>query len=349
MGSASKRRRTWTKLQKLFFMLLLENPEYSKSIREVSKEYGISKKVLYEWQKNYAENGEKGFEPKPKRPYPRKFEQQELIDRICNLSLLHPDWSARKLIEYLKSECGLYPLPSIPTMLRILHEQRLGRRKQRFAASERSFLEGKIQLPQTSIDMLVRHNPLLKLLETNRRVRGNLFFLEAVPLSSCPGETTGHVLLAVESHSLHVFGRYGDDINLSDLETFVTEVKALGGGRYMTRSYFVAENGSVFTKALKLWLAELSPSERVDYLSINLEKAHFKAVMEPFRSVLNSFLKTYQFTDAQQFQSDLNQLLIKHAASTKHIGYPCFGEEPHVVHKYYRENLYFEVTIKTQC
>lgn len=326
-------------------MQLLENPEHTKSISKISQEYGISRKVLYEWKKIYAENGAHGFEPRPRKTYQRKFEQQELIDRICNLSLLHPDWSARKLIEHLKSEYGLDPSPSIPTMLRILHEQHLGSRNHRFAATERSYLDGKIQLPQTAINMLIEHNPLLNLLEINRRIKGNLFFLEVVPLSSYVEENPGYVLLAVESHSLHVLSRYWDGKNRSDLETFVTDVELLGGGRYKTRSYFVAEKRSAFTKAVKSWLSKLPPSEQIDFLSIDLEKAHFKAIADVFRRVLNSFLKTYQFTDAQQFQSDLNQLLTKHAISTKHLGYPCFGEEPHIVYKNYLENLFFEVKI----
>lgn len=329
-------------------MQLLENPEHPKNISQISQEYGISRKVLYEWQKINAENGKRGFEPKPRKAYQRKFGQGELIDRICNLSLLHPDWSARKLIEHLRFEYGLEPSPSIPTVLKILHEQHLGSSKQRFSAAERSYLEGKMQLPLSAIDMLAKHNPFLKLLELNQRAKGGLFFLKVIPLSTYFGKAAGNLLLAVEAHSLLIFGKYWDGRSRSDLETFVTDVEFLGGGKYKARNYFVAEKRSAFARALKSWRSRLSPSEQIDFLSIDLEKSHFKVVTDVFRLVLNPFLKTYQFTNSQQFESDLNQLLTKHAISTKHLGYPCFGEEPHVVYKNYLENLYFEVEINAQ-
>ena len=342
MCAAKQHRRYWTREEKIFFVKLLQVPlknGHPKSVNDVSKEFGISRKVLYEWQEIYSKQGEAGFEPRPRKEYQGKFRRGDLNEKICSLSLLHPDWGAQKLIDHLKREGSIITSLSIPTVLKILHQHQLGNIGQRYAATERSYVQGKVRLPQATIDMLVQHNPYLRLFKLNQQIKGVIFFLKAMPLAPYFGKGSGSVLLAVESHSLLTFGRHWDGKSKRDLETFVLDVEALGKGKYKANNYFLAENKSAFSKLKRR--PSYSPVRWLDSReTTGTDEDYFDAIKGIFNFFRKSFLRKHEFSDMQQLASDLNTFLTKLMISPGPEGYPCFDESPNIAHKNHLENLF---------
>ena len=338
MRSSNKVRRSWGKEEKVFFAKMLQTPLKSghpKTVSEISAEYGISAKLLYEWRDLYNKYGENGFDQKKRKVYESISRDVELTDRLLALSLLHPDWGAKKLIDGLKAENAEAYTPSIPTVLKILHQHNLGTAEQRYGAAEHAYFRGNSTLPRDLIDLLFKHNPYLRLLESNRRVNGLLFLLKSIPLSRYFGKSAGSLFIAIEANSLVTFGQHWDGKGLEDLATLIDLTAMLGKGRSQADAYYLAEDHSIFykTKCTVNWL---------DTRSSGINKTLYFELMKPQFIAIQKFLRGYKFLDAKGFDSDLRSFLLEYTISRGSYGYPTFGNSPHNALKNHQENLLFD-------
>lgn len=319
MRSPNKVRRSWNKEEKIFFAKMLQTPLKSgtpKTVSEVSTEYGISAKLLYEWRDLYNKYGESGFDQKKRKVYESISRDIQLADWLLALSLLHPDWGAKKLIDGLKAENPEAYTPSIPTVLKILHQQNLGTAEQRYGAAEHAYFRGDSTLPGELIDLLFKHNPYLRLLESNRRVNGLLFLLKSIPLSRYFGKSTGNLFVAVEANSQMIFAKHWDGKDSGELEELVDSTTMIAKGRSSNDIYYLAEDRSVFNKI----------KGKVNWLdSSDIDKTLYFGSAKLLFNPIHTFLRSYQFLDTQKLADDIQTFLMKLTISKGSYGYPTFG------------------------
>jgi transposase len=68
--------------------------------RDLCKEYGISTKTGYKWQRRFTQNGVPGLHDKSRRPHSNPACLPE--DTVCDMVKLksaHPDWGPNKIHE----------------------------------------------------------------------------------------------------------------------------------------------------------------------------------------------------------------------------------------------------------
>lgn len=337
MGEQKRLRRIWTKEEKIFFAKLLQTPlkcGRPKSVGEVSKEYGISPKLLYEWLERYIKSGESGFDQQERKAYESISKDVELTHRLLALCLLHPDWGAKKLIDGLKAKDPEARLPSIPTVLKILRQNNLGMAGQRFGAAERAYVKGDVLLPNESIALLFEHNPYLRLLESNRRIEGLLFILRTIPLSRYFGKSTGSLMVAVETNSQMSFAKLWDGKDVEDLAELLDVVAMLGTGKSRADVFHLAEDQSVFSKMKNINL--------LDTATLGIDKNVYYDSVKPLFSAIKAFLRNYQFLNSEQFGIDIQEFLTRLSFSCESYGYPTFGESPYYALKNRLEDLCFK-------
>lgn len=337
MKEARKVRRNWGNEEKIFFCKMLQTPlktGHSKTVSQVSDEYGVSAKLLYTWLGLYTQQGERGFEKKPRKVYKSKSKDLELAEQLCALSILHPDQGAQKLIDRLKAQNPELSTPSIPTVLKILRENNLGSTEQRFGAAERLFVKSSTHIPETLVKLLLNHNPCLRLREFNEQVDGLIILVKSIPLSHFFKDTKDFLFVAIEANSLIAFGRTWDGKDLGDLKLLMSIVTNFVQGDRKENVFFVAEENSVFKKM----------GSQISWLNTNthdIDIAKYFDAIKPRFNAIRRFLRHYEFQDTSNLNTDLDGFLNIHILSSRNLGYPNFGEPPFYTVKNHREKLYF--------
>jgi transposase InsO family protein len=84
--------------------LIRELSEEGRSISELSRCYGLSRKTIHSWKGRYEREGLKGLEEKSRRPHrtPREVISQEWKEVVLELKGRRRTWGAKKLVAELK-------------------------------------------------------------------------------------------------------------------------------------------------------------------------------------------------------------------------------------------------------
>src|SRR5215472_16578874 len=84
--------------------LIRELCEEDRSISELSRRYGLSRKTIHSWKGRYEREGLKGLEEKSRRPHwsPRRAISQEWKEEVLELIRRRRSWGAKKLVAELK-------------------------------------------------------------------------------------------------------------------------------------------------------------------------------------------------------------------------------------------------------
>jgi putative transposase len=84
--------------------LIRELSEEERSISELSRRHGLSRKTIHRWKRRYEQEGFRGLEDKSRRPHrsPRQAISQEWKEQILELKRRRRSWGAKKLVAELK-------------------------------------------------------------------------------------------------------------------------------------------------------------------------------------------------------------------------------------------------------
>jgi putative transposase len=84
--------------------LIRELSEGGRSISELSKRYGLSRKTIHSWKRRYEQEGFRGLEEKSRRPHrsPRQAISQEWKEAVFELKRRRRSWGAKKIVAELK-------------------------------------------------------------------------------------------------------------------------------------------------------------------------------------------------------------------------------------------------------
>src|SRR5688572_12172771 len=134
---------------------LLELAEALGNVSEACRRRGVSRSQFYEYKRRFQTHGLKGLKDLP--PIPKSHPMTtppEVVAKILELSLAHPAWGCNRLSAMLELE-GTYV--SSVTIQKILNEQGLGSRYDRWLALEKKHAEDAIELSAEQVQFLEKH------------------------------------------------------------------------------------------------------------------------------------------------------------------------------------------------
>jgi len=84
--------------------LIRELCEEGRSVSELGRRYGLSRKTIHSWKRRYEQEGLKGLEEKSRRPHrsPRQAISQEWEGEVLELKRRRRTWGPKKLVAELK-------------------------------------------------------------------------------------------------------------------------------------------------------------------------------------------------------------------------------------------------------
>ncbi len=102
------------------------------NFRELCREYGISAKTGYKWQKRFMAHGVEGLEDQSRKP-DRHSEQlgDEVVCEIVRLKNAHPHWGPRKIRELYRRKHTSSQLASESSFKRVLEKAGLVKKRKR--------------------------------------------------------------------------------------------------------------------------------------------------------------------------------------------------------------------------
>lgn len=329
MQNKGNKRKVWSIEEKRFFLQMLTIPDKNgkpKTIAQVSEDYAVSAKTLYEWQKIYQEKGIEGFNP-PRKPSDSKSKNYQLQDEIFSIAIMNPTFSAKEIINNLSKN---HRRITIPTVQKILKLRNLHTLKKRLIATEYEYVKNHLSISKATLDYLFKKNPYLDLLSINSRLSATLFYLKRIDLAKYAKRKFGSILIAVDTKTLTSFSVYWDEKYLDTLIDFTNDLSTIFGGKDNSLNYFETSDtslrGELISKRSKLqWFNSAQYYFSSDRFDIALNGF--------MQSLEKDFLKPYLFTTVNQFKSDLESFLFKHRISSGPPGYPAFGQSPHHITK----------------
>lgn len=117
--------------------LIRELGEEGRSISELGRRYGLSRKTIHSWKRRYEQEGLKGLEPRSRRPHrsPGNAISQQWKEEVLELKRRRRSWGAKKLVAELKRRHADKAVVSERTIGRLLrgaaltHDRRRRSRK----------------------------------------------------------------------------------------------------------------------------------------------------------------------------------------------------------------------------
>lgn len=322
-------RNFYTEEDKRFYLTLLTKAQRSgkpKTVKEVSDQYLVKPKSLYEWLKLSRLEGDKAFN-KTRGPSNSKSKDQELQEEIFKIALLNPMFSAHEIIQALSSA---HRRITVPTVQKILKIRNLNTLKLRLVATEHGYVKKHLPISKSTLDYLIKKNPYLDLLQINKQAQGSLFYLKCLDLSTLYGTSAGFLLLGVDTKSLTTFSQVWNGKYLDTFKAFINQLSKIFGNK-SEENYFETEESAVF-KDLRID----SPNgiNWFDSAKHHFSPVRFEiAISELVKLIQTKFLKTYTFTSVEKLQLDLEGFLLLHRTTDGPAGYPTFGQPPYHLSK----------------
>ena len=321
-------RKVWSLDEIKFFLQLMtiSNKEGNpKTVAEVAKDYPVSAKTLYQWQKIYQEEGIEGFN-KTRKTSNSKSKNYLLQDEIFEIAILNPAFSAADIINQLSKE---HKRITVPTIQKILKLRNLHTLKNRLTATEYEYVKNHLSISKEILDYLIKKNPHLDLLSINSRINGTLFYLKKVDLTKYSKWKFGSILVAIDTKTLSSFSVYWDEKYLDTLIDFTNDLSTIFGG-INNINYFETSDTSL-REELTNKCSKLQWFNSAQYY---FSPDRFDIALNDFMQLLHKdLLKPYTFITISQFTSDLESFLLKHRISSGQAGYPTFGKSPYHLSK----------------
>jgi transposase len=320
-------RKTWFAKDKLIvveFLDLTEKMGKSIPISEIAGVLGVTAKTLYQWKKLYQLKGADAFNDLPRKSNASKYNNPELQANIYDLVLPNPRLSAKDIIQKLDHQ---HSRISVPTVQKVLKLKGLNTLKLRLIATEYEHVNKNLKITKSTLDDLVKKNPYFDLLQINRQIKGCLFYLKFLDLSSFYQNSTGYLLLAVDTKSLTTFSLVWDGKYLDETISFINDLSTIFGAKSGEVNYFDYDENHIFKS-----LRNSESGQKIKWF--DSAKYYFSpdrfeiALSELLKEIQMKFLKPYKFTSVEKLQKDLKQFLYVLRITCGPLGYPTFGKSP---------------------
>lgn len=323
-------------------MSVLELGRALGNITEACRRRGVSRTQFYEWKRRFQTHGLEGLRDLPPIVKNHPFTTPpEVVERIKELALLYPSRGCRYLENLLADEAVAV---SGVTIQKILDENGLGKRYDRWLALERKNAEEKIELTGEQAAFIEKQNPQFRERHVESSRPGEVLNQDTFYVGRLKGVGKVYLHAVVDSFSSYAFGFLHTTKKPEAAVAVVhNDVLPFYKKHSLKVENILTDNGTEFKGT------DLHPYEV--YLELNdvrhrtsrVRRPQTNGFIERFnRTVLDEFFrvafrqKLYESVEA--LQADLDKWLAFYNTERPHQGYRNMGRKPvETINKFVQE------------
>lgn len=311
---------------------VLELAQALGNVSEACRQRGVSRTQFYEYKNRFAKLGIDGLKDlSPVHHSHPLTTAPEVEAEVLRLSLEHPAWGCNKLSDWLK--LGGTNL-SAPTIQRILNDNGMSTRYDRWLKLESRYAEQGMALTTEQVKFLEKQNPAFRERHVESNGPGELLSQDTYTVGSIKG--VGRILLhaVVDTYSSYAFGFLHTTRKPEAAVAVVhNDVLPFYDSHDIAVQAILTDNGREFCGT------DRHPFEL--YLALNdIEHRRTKVGRPQTNGFVERFLGTVKseffelafrrklYTSMDELQSDLDAWLIHYNTERPHQGYRNMGRRP---------------------
>ena len=302
------------------------------NVAEACRRRGVSRTQFYEWKRRFQTHGLEGLRDLPPIVKNHPFTTPpEVVERIKELALTYPSRGCR-YIESLMQADGRYV--SGVTIQKILDENGLGKRYDRWLALERRRAESAMELTAEQIAFIEKQNPQFRERKVESSKPGELLNQDTFYVGRLKGIGKVYLHAVVDTFSSIAFGfLHTSKKPEAAVAVLHNEVLPFYEKKKLKVENVLTDNGTEFKGT------DLHPYEV--YLELNdiahrtsrIRRPQTNGFIERFnRTVLDEFFRVAfrqkAFASVEELQKDLDAWLRFYNFERPHQGYRNMGRKP---------------------
>jgi transposase InsO family protein len=331
---------------------VLELAQALGNVSEACRQRGVSRTQFYEYKNRFAKLGIDGPKDLPPIHHSHPLTTAPEVEaQVLGLSLQHPAWGCNKLSDWLKLS-GTHL--SAPTIQRILNDNGMSTRYDRWLKLETKYAEEGIELTAEQVKFLEKQNPAFRELHVESSGPGELLSQDTYTVGSVKG--VGRILLhaVVDTYSSYAFGFLHTTRKPEAAVAVVhNDVLPFYEAHDIAVKAILTDNGREFCGT------DMHPFEL--YLALNeIEHRRTKVGRPQTNGFVERFLGTVKseffelafrrklYTSLDELQSDLDEWLRHYNTERPHQGYRIVGRRPlDTIHEFLERRQKEEKTAAT--
>jgi transposase InsO family protein len=311
---------------------VLELAERLGNVTEACRRGGIDRTSFYDWKRRFQTQGLDGLKDLPPiaKSHPMTT-PPEVAARIGELALAHPAYGCNRIEALLALEGKRV---SAITIQKILNDEGLGTRHERWLALERRSAEEPIELSPEQVTFLERLNPCFRERHVESERPGQLLSADTFMVGTLKGIGRVYLHAVVDTYGSYAFGfLHVSKQPEAAVAVLHNDVLPLYRDLGLEVGAVLTDNGREFCGT------ERHPYEL--YLALNdiehrrtkvgtprtngfVERFHRTVLEEFFRPALHQKL----FESVEALQADLDAWLVHYNRERPHLGYRNQGRRP---------------------
>jgi transposase InsO family protein len=313
-------------------LTVLELAERLGNVTEACRRGGIDRTSFYDWKRRFQTQGLDGLKDLPPiaKSHPMTT-PPEVAARIGELALAHPAYGCNRIEALLALEGKRV---SAITIQKILNDEGLGTRHERWLALERRSAEEPIELSPGQVTFLERLNPCFRERHVESERPGQLLSADTFMVGTLKGIGRVYLHAVVDTYGSYAFGfLHVSKQPEAAVAVLHNDVLPLYRDLGLEVGAVLTDNGREFCGT------ERHPYEL--YLALNdiehrrtkvgtprtngfVERFHRTVLEEFFRPALHQKL----FESVEALQADLDAWLVHYNRERPHLGYRNQGRRP---------------------
>lgn len=311
---------------------VLELAQLLGNVSEACRQRGVSRTQFYEYKHRFAKLGIDGLKDLPPIHHSHPLTTPPEVEaEVLALSLAHPAWGCNKLSDWLK--LGGTNL-SAPTIQRILNDNGMSTRYDRWLKLETQYAEAGIELTTEQVKFLEKQNPVFRERHVESSQPGELLSQDSYTVGSIKGIGRIWLHAVVDTYASYAFGFLHTTRKPEAAVAVVhNEVLPFYQERDIAVDTILTDNGREFcgtdTHPFELYLA----LNDIEHRRTKVGRPQSNGFVERFLGTVKSeffelaFRRTL-YTSVDQLQADLDEWLIHYNTERPHQGYRNMGRRP---------------------
>ena len=313
-------------------LTVLELAERLGNVAEACRRGGIDRTSFYDWKRRFQTHGLDGLKDLPPiaRSHPMTT-PPEVVARIGELALAHPAYGCNRIEALLALEGRRV---SAITIQKILNDNGLGTRHERWLALERRNAEEPIELTPEQAAFLERLNPCFRERHVESSRPGELLSADTFMVGTLKGIGRVYLHAVVDTHGSYAFGfLHVSKQPEAAVAVLHNDVLPFYGKLGLPVGAVLTDNGREFC-GTERHPYELYPAlNDIEHRRTKVRSPRTNGFVERFNgTVLEEFFRPAMharlFESVEALQAELDAWLVHYNRERPHLGYRNQGRRP---------------------
>jgi transposase InsO family protein len=322
---------------------VLELAERLGNVSEACRRRGMDRTQFYEYKRRFQTHGLEGLKDLPPIHKSHPFTTApENVERILELSLMHPAWGCVRL----SSELKLQDISvSSPTIQNILIKHGMGSKYERLLKLEERMAGQAIELTAEQVEQLEKANPCFRERHVESSRPGELLGQDTFYVGHLKGVGKVYLHVVVDTFSSYAFGfLHTSKLPEAAVAVVHNDVLPFYAAQGLTVQAILTDNGREFcgkeSHPFEVYLA----LNDIEHRRTRVRHPQTNGFVERFnRTVLDEFFReafrTRVYESVEALQRDLDSWLITYNTQRAHQGYRNQGRRPIETIKLYLDSV----------